>query len=51
MQQLEVTKKENASSHATKIEKEEFSDFRVKILAALEDKTDLNEVQTALNAC
>ena len=44
MQQLEVTKKENASSHATKIEKEEFSDFRVKVLAALEDKTDLSEV-------
>lgn len=36
---------------ATKMEKEEFSDFKVKVLASLEDKTDLNEVQSALNAC
>ncbi|KAL4493978.1 hypothetical protein ABPG72_021995 [Tetrahymena utriculariae] len=48
---LETLKKEFNENFLLKLDKNEFIDFRVKVLNSLEEKTDLMEVQNALNAC
>lgn len=51
LEQIHGLKQSLTAQLAEKTDKNDFLDFRVKVFAELEEKTDLNEVQTALNAC